>query len=176
MAFSFDFIFCVLSKGKTEVDDADFADTYPREDILEAGCLISSFYKVTDFEREMLPEFIKTNKRFYVMVRNHILSKWFGAAGGGGKRFMSREQCREGRQVKFHESIDRVYDFLNQYGYINYGCLEAHTPLPTAGGKKKNHLPLKVFSRSSTSCCKNQIFRIPISDWSFVWCWQQYSV
>ena len=111
---------------------------------------------MSEFEVKTLPEFVPHHVDTYVSIRNDILAKF---RRRGVHKFLAIKHARVGfkvclrvvsllrpshRQLMvvgacvqafFLSAVDRIYDFLNQYGYINGGIVEAEPlPTPSIGG------------------------------------------
>jgi lysine-specific histone demethylase 1 len=99
-------------------------------------------YDMLEVEKRELPQFVGYDS--YFAIRNDILAKY---RRRGVNSFLSLKQARTGFQASYHSAVDRIYDFLNQYGYINagiiYGSDGAHSSefVPTLGaGSRKSIL------------------------------------
>uniref|UniRef100_A0A6A7FV35 SWIRM domain protein n=1 Tax=Hirondellea gigas TaxID=1518452 RepID=A0A6A7FV35_9CRUS len=112
----------VLSSRKVSSRPPDVPLTKEQQAVVNAGLLLS---EATDLERKVLPQFIQSDKprsiSEYFTIRDHILLKW----DSNPTRFLTIDAALDGIDTDSLQSncVDRIYDFLYQYGFINSGIL-----------------------------------------------------
>jgi hypothetical protein len=67
-------------------------------------------------EKEFFPEYEKCEAD-YLDIRNNILFLW----KRNPKQFLTFEETVKLVQDKFRNDVERIYDFLTRFGYINVG-------------------------------------------------------
>eukprot|EP00976_Prorocentrum_cordatum_P082259 1184743-Prorocentrum_minimum.AAC.3 len=84
-------------------------------------------YDVAEEELPFLPE--DANQDVYVVIRNHVLTKWRADV----YRHLKAEDALDVIQKKFYPLVEAAHKFLETYGYINFGvapALKHLTPPP----------------------------------------------
>jgi len=77
---------------------------------------------MTNHEREMFPEYSspKSKTMQYIKLRNHICAKWRKDI----TKFLTKEEACRGLSEHQIAIVSYIYDYLNRYGFINFGKLK----------------------------------------------------
>jgi lysine-specific histone demethylase 1 len=85
------------------------------------ACGFSS-QKMSKHEREVFPEYSspKSKSMQYIKLRNHVCAKWMEDI----TRFLTKEEACHGLSEQQIAIVGYIYDYLNRYGFINFGKLK----------------------------------------------------
>eukprot|EP01083_Nonionella_stella_P175025 608244_1 len=92
--------------------------------------------EMNDLEKKHLPEFTDQSAS-YLYVRNQILSHWQREH----RSFLNRKRASKVEKKKYWGCAKRIYDFLNQFGYINCGLIDFDGHIsPTMGASERKRV------------------------------------
>ncbi|GAA0144378.1 oxidase [Lithospermum erythrorhizon] len=83
-----------------------------------------------EIQANVITDFGGKDQNNYIVVRNHILSRWRDNV----QVFMSKSQINETVSSEFQHLINAAYDFLLHNGYINFGVLPSFESLLQSQG------------------------------------------
>eukprot|EP00457_Paulinella_chromatophora_P000418 gb/GEZN01000418.1/.p1 GENE.gb/GEZN01000418.1/~~gb/GEZN01000418.1/.p1 ORF type:complete len:1425 (-),score=297.35 gb/GEZN01000418.1/:237-4181(-) len=123
-----------------ELEQLDEEEEIDQDEIREsskkdAEASISSGLKgwqMIPLEQEMFPSWV-SDERLYIELRNAILSQWQQNV----LKFLPLKKVLKGIKVRLRDQAQAVYEFLNQYGYMNTGLTEIR---PYSVSKRKRIL------------------------------------